>query len=73
MSYDETHLNEDDPSEDELQDAEEWQEGTCDMCLGSTLEDLVHAAEPGALIPVCACAIGQGAPPDECRCGPEGD
>ncbi|MFE9448314.1 hypothetical protein [Streptomyces sp. NPDC006739] len=55
------------------QDDEEWQEGQCDMCFGSTPEDLQRAAESPGIVPVCACAIGQGAPADECRCGPEED
>lgn len=61
---------EDRPWADEPEDAEEWQEGTCCQCSGSTPEDLQRAAQPGALIPVCACATGQGAPADECVCGP---
>ncbi|MEU5596652.1 hypothetical protein [Streptomyces sp. NPDC020298] len=76
MRHDERYVEGVDYDEDDLvddDDGEEWQEGQCDMCTGSTPEDLKRASEPGALIPVCACAIGQGAPPDECRCGPEED
>lgn len=60
------------PDEDYYQDddAEEWQPGTCDNCYGSTEEDLERAAKGPGLIPVCACAIGEGAPLGECRCGP---
>ncbi|MEV6833505.1 hypothetical protein AB0N17_03070 [Streptomyces sp. NPDC051133] len=74
MKFDERYVDDVDYDEDELADedaAEEWQEGECDMCLGSTPEDLARASEPDALVPVCACALGQGAPADECRCGPE--
>lgn len=52
-------------------DDEEWQEGTCDLCPGSTEEDLKRAQEGPGIIPVCACAIGQGAPLGECQCGPQ--
>lgn len=43
--------------------------GVCDNCPGT-------APEPGtmgAITPVCACALGQGAGPDECTCGPIND
>lgn len=64
MNYQEPY--EDDDLDDELDDAEEWQPGECDMCFGETVQ--------GPLGPIhCACAIGQGAPADECRCGPEED
>lgn len=53
--------------------AEEWAEGQCDNCTGSTAEDLQRASEGPGIIPVCACAIGQGAPPDACVCGPGGE
>lgn len=56
--------------EDDTEDAAEWQEGECDNCHGSTAEDLKRAANGSGINPVCACAIGQGADPDECRCGP---
>lgn len=53
---------------DELDDIDDgdddWHPGQCDNCYGATVTGplgLVH----------CACAIGQGAPPEECRCGPE--
>lgn len=52
-------------------DDEEWQPGECDACFGSTPEDLRRAAEGLGIVPVCACAIGQGAPEGECQCGPE--
>lgn len=58
--------------EDISVDASEDEEGQCDWCTGSTAEDVARAAA-GELVPVCACAIGQGAPPEECRCGPEED
>ncbi|MGW1498954.1 hypothetical protein ACWCQW_10340 [Streptomyces mirabilis] len=45
-------------------------EGTCDRCAGSTAEDLERAANGPGINPVCACAIGQGANPDDCVCGP---
>ncbi len=47
----------------EDQDSGEWREGECDHCYGETVN--------GPLGPIyCACAIGQGADPDECVCGP---
>lgn len=52
---------------------EEWQEGTCDNCYGSTPEELAAAANGPGFVPVCACAIGQGAGPGECQCGPENE
>lgn len=52
--------------------AEEWAAGQCDNCTGSTAEELQRAAE-GGIIPVCACAIGQGAAAEACVCGPGGD
>jgi len=42
--------------------------GGCDHCAGSTPEQLSAAAN-GGLVPVCACAIGQGAGPGDCVCG----
>lgn len=60
----------DDYEDRPMEDAPEWQPGECDMCAGSTPEDLERASQ-GGFIPVCACAIGQGAPAGECRCGPE--
>lgn len=45
-------------------DAEEWGEGECDRCL-------VEPGEVGPLGICCACSIGQGAPADECECGPD--
>lgn len=66
--------DEDEPyDEDDQEDTDEWQPGQCDMCTGSTPEDVKRAAEEPGIVPVCACAIGQGAPADECRCGPEED
>lgn len=42
---------------------EEWRPGECDHCYGETLN--------GPLGPIyCACAIGQGAGWEDCRCGP---
>lgn len=58
----------DDDDYDDDDDTGEWQEGQCCMCTGSTAEDLQRAAE-GSLIPVCACAIGQGASLEDCQCG----
>lgn len=52
------------------EDGEEQAEGACDHCAGFTAEDLERAAEGSGINPVCACAIGQGANPDDCVCGP---
>lgn len=58
--------------DDDVQDAEEWRPGTCDQCPGHTGgQDEIRAAMASAIVPVCACAIGQGATADECECGPE--
>lgn len=55
--------------EDDYEDAEEWQPGECDHCFGGD-ENGITATGP--LGPVyCACRIGQGAAPEDCRCGPE--
>ncbi|WP_280392932.1 hypothetical protein [Nocardia wallacei] len=52
----------DDPDDDE------WQpdRGECDNCGMAPGE--VNTSGPFAL--TCACGIGQGAPPELCRCGP---
>ncbi|MEU1630859.1 hypothetical protein ABZ746_37575 [Streptomyces sp. NPDC020096] len=42
----------------------EWQPGECDNCFGEPVEGPLGTI-------YCACAIGQGAPEGECRCGPE--
>lgn len=63
----------DDPYDDEDFDDDsggEPQPGECDQCPGSTAVDLERAATQG-LTPVCACAIGQGAGPGNCVCGPD--
>lgn len=58
--------------DDELEDAEEWQEGQCDNCSGPPRSmDEQKAALASSIIPVCACWIGQGAAPANCQCGPE--
>jgi hypothetical protein len=63
----------DDPYESpDYDDAEEWQEGQCDNCTGSTAAELEAAATGNTITPVCACAIGQGATADACVCGPGG-
>lgn len=47
----------------DLDDSGEWQPGECDNCYGQTVN--------GPLGPIfCACSIGQGADPEDCRCGP---
>lgn len=56
--------------EDDYEDAEEWQEGQCDNCYGDTGE--IATNRPGGWT-VCACAAGQGASPEDCRCGPPAD
>lgn len=67
-----------DPDEDfvyiDEDDDNEWQpnQGECDNCSGSTAQELSRASLPNAsspFTPVCACAIGQGAPAEECVCG----
>lgn len=62
--YDERDdVDQDDEADDVDQDDEEWKEGECDNCYGETVE--------GPLGPVyCACSIGLGADPEDCRCGP---
>lgn len=46
---------------------DEWQPGECDNCTMSPGETTGHSP----ISVCCACSIGQGAPPDECRCGPK--
>lgn len=53
--------------------AEDWAEGQCDNCAGSTAEDLKRANYGNGVTPVCACAMGIGATPDACVCGPGGE
>lgn len=49
------------------EESEDWQPGECDNCFGGPPID-------GPLGPLhCACEIGQGAGPGDCRCGPEAD
>ena len=44
----------------------EWQPGECDICSGGIVD--------GPLGPIlCACAIGQGAPLNQCVCGPDSE
>lgn len=57
--------------EDELEDAPEWQTGECDMCPGDSGQAERAAQMASAIVPVCACAIGQGADAGDCLCGPE--
>ena len=64
MSDEETHLDQDD-----VEDAEEWQEGECDMCFGGDENGVTATGPLGPLY--CACAIGQGADEENCRRGPE--
>ncbi|MFJ4794813.1 hypothetical protein [Kitasatospora purpeofusca] len=56
-----------DPDEYTDEDPEDWQPGECDHCAGGepieTPIGLIH----------CACRIGQGADPEDCACGPDGD
>ena len=51
----------------------EWTEGECDRCGGSTPEELARAASGRSLMPVCVCAIGQGATSEDCECGTGAD
>ena len=56
---------------DDVEEAEEWQEGQCDNCSGPPRgQDEQRAALASAIVPVCACWIGQGAAPEDCTCGP---
>lgn len=69
MRPDERYVEGVDYDEDELADGgEEWQPGECDYCYGGDENGVTAMGPLGPLY--CACAIGQGAPPDECRCGP---
>jgi hypothetical protein len=52
-------------------DAPEWQPGECDMCVGASGQAELAAQMASAIVPVCACLMGQGAPLGECMCGPE--
>lgn len=61
----------DDQDDDDVPDALEWQPGECDMCAGVSGQAELAAQMASAIIPVCACATGQGAPLGECYCGPE--
>lgn len=47
---------------------DERREGGCDNCTMAPGETTGPPFYVG-----CACAMGQGAPPDECRCGPDPD
>jgi hypothetical protein len=61
-------LNDDyDDYEDE--ESEEWQPGECDNCSGGDENGITATGPLGPLY--CACAIGQGAGPGDCVCGPE--
>lgn len=62
-----------DAVDDDQAEAEEWTEGQCDNCTGSTPAEVAAAAKSRVMIPVCACAIGQGAPADACVCGRGGE
>ena len=46
----------------------EWQPGQCDNCSGGDDEGVTATGPLGPLY--CACRIGQGAPAEECTCGP---
>lgn len=65
--YDE---HEDEMAVGDFDESEEWQEGQCDNCPGDSGQAERAAQMASAIVPVCACAIGQGAPPEECQCGP---
>lgn len=58
----------DEDEDDSPEGDEEWKPGECDNCYGGD-ENGVTANSPFGPI-YCACFIGQGAPEDECRCGP---
>lgn len=58
--------DEHDEDDDATVDDEEWQEGQCDNCTGGQVSTPL-----GALY--CACAIGQGADAEDCRCGTGGE
>ena len=67
MSYEET-VAEDDYLNEDVVDAEEWQEGECDNCYGGDENGVTATGPLGPLY--CACFIGQGADAENCRCGP---
>lgn len=50
--------------EDEEEDNEEWRPGECDHCFGQTVTGPIGDID-------CACALGQGAAPEDCVCGPK--
>lgn len=56
--------------DEDQEDAEEWKPGECDNCSGGDANGVTATGPLGALY--CACKIGQGAPAEECQCGPEG-
>lgn len=68
--YDEDDWHPDHDDTDDPEGDEEWRPGTCDNCAGDSGQAERAAQMASAIIPVCACAIGQGAPPGQCHCGP---
>lgn len=63
---------EDDYDDEYGEPAEDWTEGTCDRCSGPPTESREgRATMASAIVPVCACFMGQGATPEDCVCGPE--
>ncbi len=55
-----------DEFEDQDADDSEWRAGQCDRCMMAPGETV----ELGPFFVGCACAMGQGAPPELCECGP---
>lgn len=49
----------------------EWKPGDCDHCYGGDENGVTATGPFGAVF--CACAIGQGADEEGCRCGPPED
>lgn len=63
FEYPERYPDEDEGYLEDDQDDEEHDANGCDRCSGSIGQGT------GLFLPVCACATGQGAPPELCRCG----
>ncbi|GAB7182173.1 hypothetical protein ATKI12_2004 [Kitasatospora sp. Ki12] len=65
--YDDHDFDPDEYDDLDTDGSEDWQPGECDHCPGGE-----PVETPLGLI-YCACQIGQGADPENCACGPDGD